>query len=84
MRCGQVSAELNVVGGGELCNEGMLRKQGPAGSLTTYIVVFSEPIKFPSSVGIVGDMHENSYRSGFGIVIWNVVVRDSSSLIVHL
>jgi hypothetical protein len=46
-RCGQVAAELNVVfpaiwvfhitGGGELCNEGMLRKLGPTGSLTTFI-----------------------------------------------
>ena len=50
MRCGQVAAELNVVGGGELCNEGMLRKLGPTDSLTTRIRGFWVLLSFSISV----------------------------------
>jgi hypothetical protein len=58
MRCGQEAAELNVVGGGELCNEGMLRKLGPTGSLTTYIRAVLNLLSLPLCVEISADMHQ--------------------------
>jgi len=36
-----------VGGGGELCNEGMLRKLGPTGSLTTYFLRKSGLLSLP-------------------------------------
>jgi hypothetical protein len=62
MRCGQVAAELNVVGGGELCNEGMLRKLGPTDSLTTFILVVRDLLSLPLCVESSTDMHHHTSR----------------------
>ncbi len=49
-RCGQEpKGSLCGRRGGELCNEGMLRKQGPTGSLTTIFDKGEEPIKLAPS-----------------------------------
>ncbi len=61
-RCGQDAAELNVVGGGELCNEGMLRKQGPTDSLTTQVTNEPSLLSLPLYVRMDHDMHGKSNR----------------------
>ena len=67
----------------ELCNEGMLRKQGPTDSLTTYVILFWDLLSLTLPVEIFHDMHFGAYRYNFGIVISKTVVRESSNLIVH-
>ena len=46
-----------MVGGGELCNEGMLRKLGPTVSLTTYFPRILNLLSLLIYVIFVDDMH---------------------------
>ena len=51
-----------MVGGGELCNEGMLRKLGPTGSLTTHIGGVRDLLSLPLCVEFTFDMHHQASR----------------------
>ena len=58
---------LNVVGGGELCNEGMLRKLGPTGSLTTHVSRVRDLLSLPLCVETRFDMHKQSSRCSIAV-----------------
>ena len=53
--------------GGELCNEGMLRKQGPTDSLTTYDVSIWNLLSLPFCVEIGIVMYDSTNRNSITI-----------------